>query len=232
MFKFEYQGLWAQVFPIPPIPVEELPIFTCIVPTDWLSMELPTVGGCVNYANNREQLVSCGPVVFEFSDVASTDKTSRTISLDVFERGVKCFERPVVIRCTNVERNDPGDKCCIEVVLLNHLFGYNAPSALVGIDFNDLKELMARSSTYELKYGIGKTPTDIMPDIYKSIDGKDVICEFVMIFCDSRTMRLEYLSETGDAMICSSPTSDSLGIVGQAGIDQSEMLISALVGYK
>ena len=100
------------------------------------------------------------------------------------------------------------------------------------VKHNELFIATGAPETYELKYGIGKTPTDIMPDIYKSIDGKDVICEFVMIFCDARTMRLEYLSETGDAMICSSPTSDSLGIVGQAGIDQSEMLISALVGYK
>ena len=166
--------------------------------------------------------------------MASTDKTSRKISLDVFERGVKCFEKPVVIRCPNVERNDSGDKCCIEVVLLNHLFGYNAPSVWVDIDFQDFMATLARSSTYDFKYGIGETPSDILPKIIKTIDGKDVKCEFVMIFCDDQKMSLEYLQEIMDAMPSSKTdeTLDLQGIVCAAGVAQREMLISALVGYK
>jgi hypothetical protein len=231
MYKFEYQGSRSQESLSHG---QEFPIFTCIVPADWLSMELPTVGGCVNYANNREKLVSSGPVVFEFSDVVSTDETSRTISLDIFHSGVKYFERPVAIRCPNVERNDSGEKCFIEVLLLNQLFGYNAPSVLVDVDFQDFIAIMAQSSTYDFKYGIGETPSDILPKIIKTIDGKDVKCEFVMIFCDDQKMSLEYLQEIMDAMP-SSKTDESLdlqGIVCAVGVAQSAMLISALVGYK
>jgi hypothetical protein len=227
MYQFKYQTTSVFGFYSP----EEL-IFTCIVPAYWLSMGLPTVDDCVNYAAKREQLVSCGPIVFEFSDVTSTDETTRTIRLDIFHDGVKCFEKPIEIHCSRVAKNELGDECCIEVLLLNHLFGYNAISAWVAVDFADFIGIMEMSSTYYFRYGIGKTPSDILPDILAPLANKDVKCEFLMIFCDHLNMSLEYLEEARIALPSSSTDESigSLGLVCAVGVEQDEMLISVLVG--
>jgi hypothetical protein len=227
MYQFKYQTTNPYDF----YPPEEL-IFTCIVPDNWLSKDLPTVGVCVNYTAKREQLVSCGSVVFEFSDVTSTDETARTIRLDILQDGVKCFQKPIEIHCPKVAPSELGDECCIEVLLLNHLFGCNAISAWVAVDFADFIGIMEKSSTYYFQYGIGKTPSDILPDILEPAANRDVKCEFVMMFCDNQKMRLEYLREIMDAMSSSSTDEsiDSLGLVCAVGVEQDEMLISVLVG--
>jgi hypothetical protein len=227
MYQFKYQATNPFDF-YPPIEL----IFTCVVPASWLLMELPTLGGRVNYASNREHLVSCGPIVFEFNEATSTDETSRTIRVDIFQDGVKCFEKLIEIYCPNVAPSKLGDECSIEVLLLNHLFGYNATSAWVAVDFSDFIGIMERSSTYYFQYGIGKTPSEILPDILEPLANRDVKCEFVMIFCDHLNMKLEFLREAMISMNSShtDESIDSLGIVCAVGVEQDEMLISVLVG--
>lgn len=220
MYQFKYQTINPFGF-YPPVEL----IFTCIVPTSWLAMDLPVMDGCVNYTNNRESLVSCGPVVFEFCEMTSTDETLRTIQLNILEEGVKCLERPVLIHCSNIAQGELGDECCIEVVLLNHLFGYNATSALVAIDFDDFKAIMKGSSDFDFKFAIGETPSDILPG---TLD-HDAKSAFWMIFSNNIENRMAYYKETLKAMKISY-SEEALLMLGDVEVDQEKMLISALVG--
>lgn len=122
MYQFKYQSINPFDFYSP----TEL-IFTCIVPANWLSLDLPTVNGCVNYTDKLENLVSCGSIVFEFCELISSDKTLRTFSLDILHNGEKYFEKPIVIHAPSSVQS--------EVLLLNHLLGFNAISSWVAVDF-------------------------------------------------------------------------------------------------
>lgn len=220
MYQFKYQTINPYGF-YPPVELT----FTCIVPTSWLAMDLPVMDGCVSYTNNRESLVSCGPVVFEFCEMTSTDETLRTIQLNILKEGVKCLERPALIHCSNIAQGELGDECCIEVVLLNHLFGYNATSALVAIDFDDFLAIMKRSSDFDFKFAIGETPSDILPSIL-DLDAKSA---FWTIFGNSKEIRMTCYRGTLKAMK-TSYSEEALLLLGDVEVDHEMMLISALVG--
>lgn len=216
MYQFKYQTINPFDF-YPPVEL----MFTCTVPINWLSLDLPTMGGCVNYTSKQEQLAVSGPVLCEFDEIESSGNMLRTFSLDILLEGEKCFEKPIVIHVPNSVQ--------IEVVLMNLLFGFSATSAWVAVDFADFIALLKRSSTYYLKYGIGKSVSDILPDILEPLVNENVKCEFLMIFGDNNNLRLEHLQEAMDAMTSSS-ADDCLGMVCAAGVEQDEMLISILVG--
>lgn len=218
MYQFNYQGL---------LPPDEL-FITCIVPTAWLTKNLPTMGGCVSYADGREQLTSCASMAFEFSDDGSTADSSRTIYLDIQSDGKRCFDKPVTIHCQNIKDSDVDNDWCIEVVLLNHLFGCNALSASMGniyLDYADLIAVMQKSLDFDFKFGVGEIPSDILPGIL----GHDAKSAFWMIFCNEKKMRMTYYKETMKAMHASY-SEDALILLSDVAVDQEKMLISALVG--
>lgn len=224
MFKFKYQTENPYDF----YPPKEL-AFTCFVPAGWLSMDLPTVQGCVNYATHREELVECGPNILEFSEVTSSDAESKIISLDIFNKGTRCFEKPAVINCSNVVRSELGVDVRIELALLNHLMGWSAISSWFSVDMDDFIEVMKSSTTYDFRYGIGKTPSYILPALLDREIDKEVRSEFFMIFGANQKMRLKDLEGAVDEMFASS-AEDSLKLVGAAGVEEDEMLISVLLG--
>lgn len=215
MYQFKYEVSNPYDF-YPPTDL----LFTCIVPANWLSLDLPTVSGGVNYSDNLGNLVSCGSFVFEFCERSSSDEIWRAFSLDILRDGEKHFDTPIVIHVPRSMQS--------EVLLLNHLFGFCADSSLVGIDFGDVLELLKKGSTYYLRYGVGKSPADILPNILDAAAG-DVKCEFLMIFDGSQKFRLEYLDEALAAM-ASGSSDESMVLIGAAFVEQDEMLISVLVG--
>lgn len=218
MYQFKYQ---ADVFEIPGV---KFPIFTCIVPANWLTLDLPTIGGRVNYFSSGEQPAACGYAIFEFGEISSSDKTLRMFSLDILSDGVKCFEKPIVIEAT--------DSAQCEVVLLNHILGFASPSVWVAVDIADLIPLLKLSSIYSFRYGVGKSPSDILPGILGAETDWDAACEYLMVFGDNLNLTLEHLHEAMCAMASNSADEDgSFGIACMAGVEQDEMLISVLVGY-
>jgi hypothetical protein len=88
--------------------------------------------------------------VFEFSEQLQKD-LSRTIYLDIYHRNAtednpsvghtKIFAVPAKIHCCAIEDHDINDDWCIEVVLLNHFFGWNALSASTGNVYFDFATL-------------------------------------------------------------------------------------------
>jgi hypothetical protein len=219
MYQFKYQ---ADVFEIPGV---ELPIFICIVPASWLSLDLPTIGGRVNYFSSVEQPTVCGDALFEFCEIGSSDNTLRKFSLDIRCEWDECFEKPIVIHAQN------SAQC--EVVLLNHILGFVSPSAWVAVDIADLISLLKMSSTYYFKFGVGATPTDIFLDLVEPGTYRNIRCQYWMLFGDNQNMTLEHLHEVMLAMEATAfkhEDGDSLMIACMAGVEQDEMLISTLVG--
>lgn len=222
MYKFDY---W-QLLP------EEKPLFTCVVPAEWLSKSLPTMGGCVDYVDKLDRLTSCAPVVYEFSDAEPKDESSRTLCLSILSDGRKLFAKPATIHCPQFAERDGDDDWCVEVALLNHFFAFNAPSASMGnvyLDYADFEALMQKSSDFEFKYAIGETPADILPGIMDSHARRSAKGIFGMMFCKPENMRLAYFNHAIEVM-SGFDAEDGLLLFGDVGVDQEKMLISMLVG--
>lgn len=211
-----YQYLYQDLLP------EGAPLFSCIVPVEWLKKKLPTMGGCVNYAANREQLSVCAGHVYSFFDVKSTDKLTRIVSLEIHDQGVKKFDIPAKIYCPNFEEEN--DEWCTEIVLLNHFFGFCIP-AVNYLDYSDVLAQLVMSSEFDFRYGIGDAPSDIFPGILP-VDAKSA---FGVIFCNREKMKFSYLDDSVEAMeqAC---TEDGRALITDVGVNQGQMLISVLYG--
>lgn len=223
MYKFNYPQL---------IP-EENPSFTCVVPAGWPLKKLPTMGGIVNYVNTLDQLTACAPIVFEFSDAELKDESSRTVYLDLQSGGSKLFAKPAKIRFQPIAESEGGKEWCVEVALLNHLFGFNAPSALIGnvyLDYAYLQAVMQKSSDYEFRYGIGDNPLDILSGITGPCEPGSAKCAFGMMFCKPENMHLAHL-EQAMGVTSELVANDGLVLFGDVGVDQEETLISMLIGH-
>ena len=73
MYKFNYQYLAP----------EGNPFFTCIVPSSWLSLDLPTFGGDVIYQDKRARAETLTDFVFEFSEISEMHSSERIFTLKV-----------------------------------------------------------------------------------------------------------------------------------------------------
>lgn len=225
MYQFNYQYL---------IP-EDKPFVTCIVPTGWLSKNLPTMGGSVTYADKRESISTCTYYVFEFTEKVQTSESFRSIGLniDTMKNGVsyaKLFEKPANIHCHAIEARDANNDWCIEVLLLNHCFGSHALSASMHntyLDYGDVLTMMQMSSEFSFEFGIGNTPAEIHPGLLNHLPASRAKCSFVMLFCKQQMMRLAYIDETVEAF----DSDDSMILITDVAVDQDKMLISALVGH-
>lgn len=228
MYQFNYTGL----------SVSDKPTITCIVPQDWLSKGLPTMGAEVIYLVKSVHIMTSSEFVFEFTEDAPTDKSIRTIGLNIMQadKGHKkpityrnIFEVPAKIHCREIENPDASNDWCMEVVLLNHFFGCFALTASnnnVYLDFGDLLKVMSISPEYTFEFGIGDTPRDILPGMSKRLDYGNAKCSFAMIFCNESKMLMTYLKE----VIKEIRTVKESFLLTDIAVDQEKMLISVLVG--
>lgn len=230
MYKFNYQFLASA----------EAPIFTCIVPTEWLAKNLPIMGGDVAYVDSLNQQTMLTDYIFEFSEV-DAEKQYRTIILNVrhkkwaAESGranihTNLLAAPVTIHCrVGVEREENADVGCVEL-LLNHLFGSCALSASVGnqyLDFADVFTVLQMSSEFDFEFGIGDTPTDIIPGILQRVTlagyNKSV---FLMLFGRAGKVRVTHLDEAMQVF----SSDDVTLLMSDVAVDQDKMLLSVLIG--
>lgn len=232
MYQFNYQFLYPECGPI----------FTCIVPAEWLQKSLPTMGGVVVYVDQRGQMNAYTDYVFEFSDEVQKDSSLRTICLDIHCRKTtngnnlsashsRLFATPAKIHCATIEEGNASNDWCVEVVLLNHFHGCNASSAITGasyLDFDDIITVMSMSSEFVFEFGIGDTPQDILPGILERLGTSEAKCAFGMLFGKSGAVRLTHLDEMVNGL--SSIEGDPLTIISDVGVDADKMLISVLVG--
>lgn len=220
MYQYKYQGLQPA----------ETPFFTCVVPAKWLQKKLPTMGGCVGYVGNREPLdvLAKDVLVYRFTDAASTTQSSRIVPVELLSDGKKLLDKPAKIHCQAIEVGSESDEWCVEVLLLNHFFGNCALTALFGnisLDHADIVTMLEMSSEFDFKYGVGETPSDILPTILI----RDAKSCFGEIFCNQNKMRSAYLRELSTAMN-QSCAEDGLSMATDIAVDQEQMLISVLSG--
>ena len=228
MYQFNYQTLLP----------EDKPIITCIVPQEWLSKDLPTMGGVVMYVDKSVHIMASSEFVFEFSEVCTIEKSIRTVNLDILEANNKKFkaigykkllDAPATIRCRAIEGQDANNDWCIEIVLLNHLFGSFALTASFGnvyLDFADLLAVLSMSSEYDFEFGIGETPQVILPGILERMDYRKKKCSFGMMFGRGSKIWISHLKE----MIRELHSLEGVVIVTDIAVDQELMLISVLAG--
>lgn len=228
MYQFNYTGLSAS----------DKPTITCIVPQDWLSKDLPIMGGEVIYLVKCVHIMTSSEFVFEFTEDAPADKLIRTISLNIMQANKdrkkpiiyrNIFEAPAKIHCRAIESHDASNEWCLEIVLLNHFFGCFALTASnnnVYMDFGDLLKVMSISSEYTFEFDIGDTPQDILPSMSNRLDYSKEKCSFAMIFCNESKMLMTYLKE----VIKEIRTVKESFLLTDIAVDQDKMLISVLVG--
>lgn len=234
-YRFDYEQCLRDAFP-------DDPTFTttCIVPSAWLKMALPTFGGSVVYTDKTDKSDLSG-LVFEFAEM-ETDDLARTVSLQIYTledlpvqgRLVEpeaYFAHPVKIHCRDfvVADND----WCIQIVLVNHFLGpLHAVSSWGNcfFDFFDLCQVLKGSSEFIFEFGIGRMPVEIVPDILERAACSDAGDVFLMFYCNQDLFRLAYLDEIMGSVQAIFETSTV--IFGNAAVKQDRMLISALVGYK
>ena len=213
---------------------------TCIVPTRWLSMKLPTFAGGVVYTDNTDKTgLNC--LVFEFAEL-EFNGLSRVISLQIYDlhkldyhgnpkEPVTYLAAPVKIHCRAFGFFEAN--WCIEVVLLNHFFSALNAESCCGdycFDYADFFDVITASDEFLFEFGIGETPAEIMPDILQFFAGCKVSNVFVVLYCDTHLFRLAFADEIKQSL--QSAFDESLVILGCAGVEQNKMLISALVGCK
>lgn len=229
MYQFNYQNLAPEDKPL---------LFTCIVPSDWLLKNLPTMGGDVTYVDKCDKMDVYTDYVFEFTDAESIDKSSRTICMSLHhlksEKGSRMpvshtnlFEMPAKIHCRAIEDHDANNDWCIEVVLLNHFFGWLALSASMGnvyFDFTFLPPFLSESSEFNFEFGIGDVPGNILPGIIERLSPREAKFAFVMMFCKP-PKRLSYFREAMNAF----DIADVL-LFSDVAVNHDKTLISALVG--
>lgn len=227
MCQFNYQFLDPEV----------TPFITCVVPSTWLSENLPTMGGGVIYVDQLSQEVHTH-YIFEFSEVASL-KGLRTIILDIRHKKWKLISRsygdhkklsdsPIKIYSSNAGEKD-GDIDSFINVLLNHLVGSLAMSAITGsqyLDFADVDTVFQMSSEFDFVFGLGDQPSDILPAMFERTLPSKHKCAFLKLFARQGNLRVSHLN---DAIGAFDPT-ESMILVSDVAVDQDKMLISALLG--
>lgn len=211
---------------------------TCIVPAKWLEKPLPAMGGAIVYVDNSQKKMLSGHV-FEFTDL-EPDGSVCTVSLEIYylkENAGKQMpatrenriDVPVQIHYRASDKHDTG--CDIEVVLLSHFFGaFNAESSWGNyfVDYADLVSMLSMSTDFVLEFGIGETPADILPGIFKRLSCSEAKCAFLMLYNDYQRFRLAYVDDMMKAFATSFVDANLL--FGNAAVDQDKLLISALVG--
>lgn len=233
-------------------------ITTCIVPTRWLGMALPTFDGSVVYTDriDRAEMDRLTYMVFRFTEL-DFDSVIHTITLDIchLEEGTDkqplfCgdyFDAPITIHPRVIEFTDAN--WCIEVVLLNHLLApWNSASVYEFCYYNidDLLSALSVCTDFVFEFGIGNTPEDIIPPVLERLAGCEPQCITLTMFANNQSIcehsvTLPYCTD----MIVSKfsnfawdsygedqevPEYAALPVFGDVGVKHEKMLISVLVG--
>ncbi len=233
-------------------------ITTCIVPTRWLDMALPTFDGSVVYTDkiNRAEMDRQTDMVFRFTEL-DFDSVIHKITLDIchLEEGTDeeplfrgdYFDAPITIHPRVIEFTDAN--WCIEVVLLNHLLApWNATSVYEFCYYNidDFLSALSVCTDFVFEFGIGNTPEDIIPPVLERLDGCEPQCITLTMFANNQSIcehsvTLTYCTD----MIVSKfsnfawdsygvdqevPEYAALPVFGDVGVKHEKMLISVLVG--
>jgi len=229
MYKFNYQFL---------VPGDD-PFFTCIVPTEWLSKNLPTMGGDVAYVSPQSQQEIRTDYIFEVSEGDAASQ-SRTIILEIHHKEwtaetgqaathTRLLAEPVTIHCRAIGDSEVNNDWCVEVLLLNHFFGSCALSASMGnhyLDYADVYTVMQMSPEFDFEFGIGAMPADILPGILERVMPTGYKSAFLMLSGKSGKVGLAHLDELAQAF-----DSDEASLLfSDVAVDQDKMLISVLLG--
>ena len=228
MYKFNYQFL---------VPGDDQ-FFTCIVPTGWLSKNLPTMGGNVAYVDQQSQQEIVADTIFEFSDGVVSER-SRTIILEIHHKEwtaetgqaaihSRLLAAPVKIHCRAIGDRELNNDWCVEVLLLNHFFGSCALSALMGnqyLSYSDVFDVMQMSSEFEFEFGIGEKPSDIFPEILERAMPAQYKSVFLML-CAKSGMRLADFEDAFGTF----DSFETTMLISDVAVDQDKMLISVLLG--
>jgi hypothetical protein len=213
------------------------PFVVCLVPADWLTNNLPTMGGAVFYVDSRESVQVHADCIFEFSRVENDDPTIHSIYLDVRRANAnqlgytQVLAQPIEIRCHNQSEADSNQYGRAVVHLLNHFFGSQALSATLNniyLDIEDVIELLKISQQYDFAYAVGSEPKNIIPNIRNQINNTQPKCIFAMLYCDEKRMQMQYLDDMHDEL----SDSDSYYLASDVAIESDQMLISVLSGER
>lgn len=232
MYQFDYEEFVGDLYP--EVPQQKT---TCIVPSRWLGMGLPTFGGAVVYTDNPKK-DGLSYFVFEFSEL-EFNELGRTVSLQIYapehtsdhEMSVKIepiFEQPIKVYCRDLVVSD--ENWCIEIVLVNHFLGTLKAASNWGncfVDLSDIHQILESSSEFVFEFGIGDTLAEIVPNILDRVSGEPGNV-FLMFYCNSQKFRLSLLDEVHE-MIDSS-FEDATVLIGNAAVKLDKILISVLVG--
>ncbi|MDD4930191.1 MAG: hypothetical protein PHP85_13065 [Gallionella sp.] len=225
-YQFNYQKL-VQL---------DTPHVTCLVPSDWLSKNLPTMGGAVIYLDERRNEDAITDYLFEFSEYPQ-EQSLRIIHMKIYTKKLLGSnsdagytglpDLSIKIHCQIAD--DAGSDWHSEVILLNHLFCLYALSAFKNYFYIGIYELVTFLTGYaelSFKFGIGDSPAQILSGMTDETMLRDSILAFVVIF-SNENMRITYLEE-----LAVLKGEETFLIITDALVNQDRMAISLLTGFE
>ena len=227
MYQFKYQYQYPGI--------EEPPFITCIVPDEWLTLDLPTMGGAVIYHNDRVRIETQTTLEYQLSELQSPCGSGRIFTLKIK------IQPPLSVRSMNGDCRDIHGKTItirylteankttiedtpVELILLNHLFCNFAGSAFTGmswIDHADIIQWYSQHSELVMEYGIGCDPEEMTKNILARLGDNRIASSYTVIFGETLLTKYEYLSEIVDKLCA--------GHAYVPAVDQELLLISTLV---
>lgn len=206
------------------------PFITCIVPTEWLAMPLPTMKGAIAYVGNQQEKVSSPKKIFEFVEISGV--ISLTIYTTKIVNGAAYWMKvgmPTTFRIHHLTEDD-NEKTPIR--LLHHLFApWNVLSSVAPVcflDFDDLIKMLTNTSEFIFYSSFGDDPQDILLSLLERLRGMDAKEVFVVLFAKRGSIKLSFVDQIVGAFSNLFPEANIL--LGDAAIQHKKILISVLVG--
>lgn len=228
MYKFNYQYE----------PQYDAPFITCIVPTEWIVLDLPTLGGAVVYQDKLKQAEKPTDFVFEFAEIQDASRSGRTFTLKIhrplefsyFQNDYcEVFDKTIRIHYLDDAHTTTKEEPSAEVVLLNHLHCNFAGSSFTGMSFIDLHDMftiLSLQSDLCFKYTIGLDTNLMIQNILDGLGDISSANAFPVMFGKFGSVGLKMFSEM-NTRFDGSPSTLCLGYT--PAVDQDEFLISVLV---
>jgi len=221
MYKFDYQHQ----------EIVEKPYVTCIVPAEWLALDLPVIGGAVSYRKEVEQGGNPG-LVFEFAEVQEARNSGGICDLKVHlpaGLGMAHDVSPgdhaptITIRLPAVPAKKD-DRPSPELVLINHLFCLFAGSAFTGaswLDISDLLRWLTQQTELVLECEIGSDPKAMLENLLARQGEGRLASSYAVIFGNEASMKMEHLNQIQGEL--------RAAIAYAPAVVQEQFLISALL---
>ena len=235
MYRFKYQHvddhcyfIGSEHFQVIPHPV-----VTCIVPANWLSQALPVMGGWVVYQDASAKTAPLTAFVFEFEETEPgrtfNFKIRLTSAPTVYDDDCReVFNKAIQVSYVA----DPGvmsnEKMHAGILLLNHLMCNFAGSALTGVSFVDIYDvlnILAPHTNFILKCGIGLDPKAILGKILVGLGDISSASAYPVIYGRYASMLLEHFGEITSLQVKS-------GLAYAPAVDDDRFLISLLLSQE